>query len=110
MAIAYFGVHTYSHSGLDQYQLLFPKNGSGTEEVLRLVNGAKMQVSRAALATMGHRCRMEREPLVANPLAFVELHLFDGHFVLLLLWTQLIDIIMSSSQRFMARNSRVVGV
>lgn len=62
MAIAYFGVHTCSHSGLDQYQLLFPKNGSGTEEALRLVNGAKMQVSRAALATMGHRCRMEGSP------------------------------------------------
>lgn len=47
-----------SHSDSDQNQLPFPKNGSKTEEAPRLANGAKMQVSRVALAMMGHVLRM----------------------------------------------------
>ena len=103
-------MHERSHSGPDQNQLPCPKNGSGTEDALRLADGAKMQVSRITLATMGHRCRMERESLVANHLAFVKLDLIDGQFVVFLFLTRLTDIILGSSQRFMVRNSRVVGV
>ena len=45
-----------------------------------------------------------------EPFGIRGINLFDGHFVLFLLWTRLTDIILSSSQRFMARNSRVIGI